>query len=96
MEKQPCIYILASRKNGTIYVGVTSNLLKRIWEHKNDLVKGFTQEYGVHNLVYYETHDTMELAIQREKSLKRWERKWKLRLIEKRNPDWNDLYGELI
>ncbi len=94
--KQPAVYILASQRNGTLYIGVTSNLVKRIWEHKNNVVEGFTQRYGVHELVYFEQHSTMEKAITREKQLKKWNRAWKLRLIEERNPDWCDLWPEII
>jgi putative endonuclease len=93
---QPVVYILAGKKNGTIYIGVTSDLIKRIWEHKNDLVKGFTKQYQVHILVWYELHETMESAITREKNLKNWKRAWKLALIEKSNPNWQDLYEKLI
>ena len=93
--KQPCVYILASRRNGTLYVGVTSNLVQRVWQHKNDLVAGFTKRYGVHTLVWYESHETMESAIGREKAIKEWKRAWKLELIEKGNPAWLDLFGEL-
>jgi putative endonuclease len=96
MSKQPAVYILASKRNGTLYIGVTSNLIKRIWEHKNNLVKGFTERYNVHNLVWYELHDNMESAISREKMLKEWKRKWKLELIEGSNPNWNDLYDAII
>lgn len=94
--KQPCVYLLASRKNGTLYVGVTSDLIKRIWEHKSDAVEGFTKKYGVHTLVWYETHENMESAISREKAIKGWKRQWKLELIEKENPQWNDLYSSVI
>ena len=94
--KQPCVYILASQRNGTLYVGVTSNLVQRVWQHKSDLVEGFTKEYGVHVLVWYETHETMESAITREKTLKGWQRKWKLDLIESANPAWRDLYGDIV
>lgn len=83
MEKLPCVYMLASRRNGTLYVGVTSNLVKRIWEHKNDVAEGFTKRYGVHTLVWYEHHETMLSAITREKAIKEWKRRWKLELIEK-------------
>ena len=93
--KQPCVYILASRRNGTLYVGVTSNLVQRVWEHKNDLVQGFTKRYDVHTLVWYESHETMESAIVREKAIKEWRRAWKLALIERGNPGWLDLYGDL-
>jgi putative endonuclease len=96
MEHQPCVYILASKYHGTLYTGVTSNLLKRVWEHKNDLVEGFTRKYGVHALVWYELHETMESAIQREKAIKNWKRSWKINSIEKNNPHWLDLYPELL
>ena len=96
MSKQPCVYILASKKNGTLYVGVTSNVLKRVWEHKNDLVDGFTGQYGVHHLVWYEIHETMESAIRREKAIKAWKRQWKIEEIQKMNPDWIDLYDSLL
>jgi len=95
MPWQPCVYILASRRNGTLYVGVTSDLIKRIWEHKNNIVKGFTQRYGVHMLVWYEIHEDMITAIAREKAIKKWRRHWKLELIERINPDWRDLYVDL-
>jgi putative endonuclease len=94
--KQPCVYILASQRNGTIYVGVTSDPVKRVWEHKNDLVEGFSKKYGVHTLVWYEPHETMEAAITREKQIKEWKRAWKLELIEKMNPDWRDLYADIV
>jgi putative endonuclease len=93
--KQPCVYILASRRNGTLYIGVTSDLPKRIWEHRSDVVPGFTRRYGVHMLVYFEVHETMEGAIRREKQVKEWRRAWKVRLIEEGNPDWRDLYDTL-
>ena len=93
---QPCVYLLASKRNGTLYVGVTSNLVKRIWEHKNDQVEGFTQKHGVHTLVWYEMHETMESAIQREKNIKDWKRAWKLNAIEEMNPQWRDLYPEIL
>jgi putative endonuclease len=96
MSKQPCVYILASDKNGTLYLGVTSDLIKRVWEHKNDVVPGFTNRYGVHELVWYELHDSMESAISREKAIKEWKRQWKLELIERMNPQWKDLYPELL
>ena len=94
--KQPCVYILASAKNGTIYIGVTSNLIKRIYEHKNNIIEGFTKRYGVHLLVCFELFETMESAIMREKQLKEWKRSWKLELIEKNNPEWNDLYETIL
>lgn len=93
--KRPCVYILASQRNGTLYVGITSDLLKRVWEHKNDVVEGFTKRYSVHSLVWYEPHDTMESAIMREKAIKEWKRTWKLDLIEKANPEWKDLYENI-
>jgi putative endonuclease len=94
--KQPCVYILASKKHGTLYVGVTSDVIKRIWEHKQNVIAGFTQRYGVHDLVWYEQHPTMESAILREKTLKKWRRQWKIELIETNNPAWLDLYPGLI
>jgi len=96
VNKQPAVYILASKPNGTLYIGVTSNLIKRIWEHKNDMVEGFTKRYNIHRLVWYELHETMESAITREKRLKNWKRKWKLELIEISNPDWQDLYNAIV
>ena len=95
MFKQPCVYMLASDKNGTLYVGVTSNPIKCVWEHKNDLAHGFTKRYRVHDLVWYELHDSMESAISREKAIKEWKRQWKLDLIEHGNPEWKDLYPDL-
>jgi len=92
MSKQPCTYILASKRNGTLYIGVTSNLIQRVWQHKNNQVEGFTKKYDVHLLVYYELHDTMEHAITREKQLKKWNRDWKVRLIEEKNSTWQDLW----
>jgi len=85
MERQPCVYILASRRNGTLYTGVTSSLLKRVWEHKNNAVEGFTKQYSVHTLVWYEMHETMESAIYREKMIKNWKRVWKIKTIETKN-----------
>ena len=96
MKKQPAVYILASKRNGTLYIGVTSDLVKRVWEHKHDLVEGFTKRYGVHQLVWYEIHGTMKSAIKREKALKKWERSWKLKLIERKNPEWKDLFQGII
>lgn len=93
--KQYYVYVLCSKRNGTLYIGVTSDLIKRIYEHKNNLVDGFTKKYSVHTLVYYETTDNIESAIKREKKLKSWKRKWKLDLIEKMNPEWKDLYVDL-
>ena len=93
--KAPAVYILASQRNGTLYIGVTSNLIQRIWQHREGVVEGFTQQHGVKTLVWYEQHETMESAIAREKALKKWNRDWKLRLIEKRNPQWLDLWPEI-
>jgi putative endonuclease len=96
MDKQPATYLLASRRNGTLYVGVTSDLIARAWQHREHIVKGFTSKYNVTRLVWYELHGTMEGAITREKRLKKWNRDWKIRLIEERNPYWNDLWDEII
>ena len=96
MSKQPAVYILASKRNGTLYIGVTNDLPKRAWEHKNDVVKGFTKRYSVHRLVYYELHEDMESAIRREKHMKKWNRAWKLELIEKQNPDWSDVWEGIL
>ena len=96
MEKVPCVYLLANKRNETLYVGVTSNIAKRVWEHKAKVAKGFTQKYGVDKLVWYEGHETMESAIQREKCMKFWKRDWKLKSIEEMNLDWRDLYEELV
>ena len=93
-EKKPAVYILASKRNGTLYTGVTSDLSRRVWQHKNDQVEGFTKKYGVHTLVYYEWHDDMRSAIVREKQIKKWNRAWKLALIEGVNPEWRDLSEE--
>ena len=91
MSKIYYVYILASKRNGTLYTGVTSDLIKRVYQHKNDQIKGFTSNYQIHMLVYYEETNNIEAAITREKQLKKWNRKWKLELIEKVNPNWNDL-----
>ncbi len=90
------IYIMASQKNGAIYIGVTSNLIKRVYEHKNKLVDGFTKKYNINNLVYYEITNQVTSAIAREKQLKNWRRQWKINLIEKENPDWMDLYDDIL
>jgi putative endonuclease len=95
-ERLYYVYILASRRNGTLYVGVSNDVMRRTWEHKNDLVEGFTRKYGVHILVWYEFHEDIALAIAREKRLKRWNRAWKIKLIEKDNSDWNDLYDRFV
>jgi len=88
--------MLCSRRNGTLYVGMTSDLIKRVYEHRNGMVDGFTKKHGVHCLVWYETHETPDAAILREKQIKKWERKWKLRLIEEKNTEWKDLYDDLL
>ena len=93
---QPCVYILASKRNGTLYVGVTSDLLARTWQHKNSAVEGFTSKYDVYYLVWYELHESMDSAIAREKAIKKWNRTWKLKLIEKLNPEWKDLYNDIF
>ncbi len=94
--KQPAVYIIASKRNGTLYTGVTSDLVQRVWQHKHDVVEGFTKQYSVHMLVYFELHADMESAIVREKRLKKWNRAWKLRLIEEENPNWYDLYESIL
>lgn len=91
-----CVYLMASQRNGTLYVGVTSDLVKRVWEHRQDAVKGFTQRYQVHDLVWYEQHETAESAIGREKQIKKWNRNWKIELIQAMNPDWRDLYEDVV
>lgn len=96
MKKQPCVYMLASKRNGTLYTGVTSNLIKRVWEHKNHFIEGFTEKYNVTNLVWYEVHETMTSAISREKAIKNWKRAWKINVIEAINPQWRDLYDRLL
>ncbi|MDD5035654.1 MAG: GIY-YIG nuclease family protein [Methylococcaceae bacterium] len=95
MERQPCVYLLASHRNGTLYVGVTSNVIKRVYEHRNGLVDSFTRRYAVHDLVWYEIHESMESAILREKQIKKWTRKAKIVLIEQYNSSWQDLWPEL-
>jgi putative endonuclease len=96
MSKQPAVYILASKRNGTLYIGVTSNLQKRAWEHKQNIAEGFTKKYGIHRLVYYELYEDMISAITREKQMKKWNRVWKVELIESQNPDWNDLWQGIV
>lgn len=95
-EKQYYVYILASKKNGTLYTGVTSDLVKRTWEHKNRLIKSFTEKYNINTLVYYETYTDIHTAIKREKNIQAWKRDWKIRLIEEKNPEWNDLYDSIL
>jgi len=96
MEKAFCVYILASARNGTLYIGVTSNLIQRIWQHKEGLVEGFTKKHDVKQLVWYEQHESAESAIRREKQIKKWKREWKVRLVETDNPYWNDRYSEIV
>jgi len=93
--KHPAVYILANKPNGTLYTGVTSDLRNRLWEHRNSQVPGFTKRFGIYILVYYELHKNMISAIRREKQIKKWNRSWKLRLIEEQNPEWRDLYEDL-
>jgi putative endonuclease len=95
VNKQTAVYILASKRNGTLYIGVTSDLIKRIWEHKNNMAEGFTKRCGVHQL-WYEVRESVESAIEREKQMKEWKRKWKLELIESANPNWKDLYNTIV
>ncbi len=90
------VYILSSKPNGTLYIGVTSDLVKRVWQHKNNLIDGFTKEHAVHDLVYFELHEGMVSAITREKQVKAWKRQWKINLIEESNPQWRDLYSDLL
>lgn len=94
-EKQFAVYLLASAKNGTLYIGMTSNLPQRIWQHRNHVVKGFTNAYNVTQIVWYELHETAESAIIREKQIKKWNRAWKIKLIEASNPNWQDLYEQI-
>lgn len=95
-EKQPCVYLLANKSYGTLYLGVTSNLKQRIWQHKEKVVDEFTSQYGVDKLVWFELHDSMESAISREKNIKNWKRDWKIQLINGENLDWHDLYDGLF
>lgn len=95
-DKQYYVYILCNKQNGTLYIGITSDLIKRTWQHKNGLVKGFSKQYGLKTLVYFEAYQNVEEAILREKRLKKWNREWKIKLIEKKNIDWHDLYQNLI
>lgn len=90
------VYMMASQKNGTLYIGVTSDLIRRVWQHKNNIHDGFTKKYRVHNLVWYEVHRDVKEAIRREKQMKKWRRQWKINLIEKENSDWSDLYENLL
>ena len=94
-DKRPAVYILASKRNGTLYTGVTTTLQQRVWQHKNDIAEGFTKRYGVHTLVYCEFFADIRAAIVREKQIKKWKRAWKVELIERDNPEWRDLYEDL-
>ena len=94
-HRTPAVYILASKRNGTLYIGVTSDVVRRVWQHKNGEVEGFSRKYGIKRLVYVEAHATMSDAILREKQLKRWQRAWKISLIERDNPEWRDLFDEI-
>jgi putative endonuclease len=96
MEKQPYVYLLASDRNGTLYVGITSNLLLRTWQHRELILEGFTEKYDATRLVWYEAHSTMDSAIQREKRIKKWNRAWKIRLIDEMNPAWRDLWPDIV
>ena len=95
MDKQPCVYLLASSRNGTLYVGVTSDLIRRVWQHRTHAVEGFSDRYGVTRLVWFELHESMESAIQREKRIKKWNRAWKVAMIDKMNPSWRDLWPDI-
>ncbi|MCZ7674100.1 MAG: GIY-YIG nuclease family protein [Chloroflexi bacterium] len=90
------VYIMASKKNGTLYIGMTNDLIRRVWQHKNNVHEGFTKKYGVHKLVYFESTNDVKAAISREKQLKKWNRQWKINLIEEDNQNWNDLYETLL
>jgi len=94
--KQFYVYILSTERNGTLYTGVTSDMIKRVYQHKNDLKEGFSKQYGIHRLAWYEVHRSAEAAITQEKQIKKWNRQWKLELIEQFNPEWRDLYLDLI
>ena len=96
MQKRPCIYIMTNQPRGTMYIGVTSNLVQRVWQHRNHAVEGFTSKYQLTKLAYYERHEDMYEAIRREKSLKNWKRVWKIELIEKTNPNWVDLFSQIV
>lgn len=96
MDRAPCVYLLASDRNGTLYLGVTSNLVQRVWQHRTSIVGGFSTRYDTHHLVWFEMHETMESAIAREKRIKKWKRAWKVRLIEEANPYWRDLWNDIV
>jgi putative endonuclease len=96
LNRSYAVYLLASGRNGTLYIGVTSDLIGRVWQHKNDQAEGFTRKYGIKTLVWFEVHEDVSVAITREKRIKEWKRNWKVELIEKENPYWNDLYSTLL
>ncbi|QSX79709.1 GIY-YIG nuclease family protein [Agrilutibacter solisilvae] len=96
MERQPAVYVLANGRNGTLYIGVTSDLVARVWQHRNHVVDGFTKQHGIGALVWYELHATMDSAITREKRLKKWRRAWKIDLVEQTNPYWRDLWPDIV
>ena len=96
MDRHPCVYLLASARNGTLYVGVTSNLIQRAWQHRMSATPGFSSRYRIRQLVWYEMHESMESAIQREKQIKKWNRAWKVELIETTNPYWRDLWSDIL
>jgi len=95
MDKNPAVYILTNKQNKVLYIGVTGDLKKRVWEHKEKLIKGFTNKYNTNKLVYFEIHKNMKQAIKKEKKIKKWNRKWKIEMIERDNPKWKDLYCDL-
>ena len=95
-ERIPCVYILCNRPRGTLYIGVTSNLPVRIWQHRDDVMEGFARKYRIHTLAWYEVHESMDSAIRREKALKAWKRMWKIELVETANPQWHDLSADIL
>lgn len=95
MDRQPCVYLLANDRNGTLYLGVTSSLVQRVWQHRTSAIDGFSARYEIHHLVWFELHETMESAILREKRIKKWNRAWKIRLIDEMNPPWRDLWPDI-
>ncbi len=95
-EKVYCVYMMTNKKDGTLYIGVSNNLARRVYEHKNGLIDGFTKKYHLHHLVYYEPYNDPTGAILREKQMKKWHRRWKIELIEKKNPEWKDIYNEIL
>jgi putative endonuclease len=95
-QKTPCVYILTNKPNGVLYIGVTTNLVQRTWQHRQKLVTGFSNKYNLQRLVWYERHESIDIAISREKQMKKWNRDWKIQLIETSNPGWQDLYDEIL